>query len=66
MSRILAWNEAIKADLPTNVAVTERTREAVQAQATRFRGSVRLATGRIYTDAEYEERRTRVLNTKLP
>ena len=60
------WHEAIDARLQRLNKVTGQTIGTTLAQREHFRGSVRVATGRIYTTEEYEERRNRVLNTALP
>ncbi|MEK6820257.1 MAG: hypothetical protein AABX71_00925 [Nanoarchaeota archaeon] len=47
--------------------VTNRTRSVSQRAAQQgFGASVRLATGRVYTDEEYDKRREEVLSTPLP
>ena len=46
--------------------VTSKTRANTISESNRFRGSVRIALGRFYTDDEYEKRRKRILNTPLP
>ena len=66
MTRVKHWSQALREDFPERALITESTREALKGQGKRFRGSVRLAMGRIYTDVEYEERRQRVLATELP
>ena len=66
MARIRHWIDALRQDLPERVPVTESTREALKGHGRRYRGSVRLAMGSIYTDAEYEERRQHILATELP
>ena len=60
------WQNLIDVDLPESKPVTEKAREQTTRFANRFRGSVRIATGKFRTDREYEEYRTRVLNTPLP
>jgi hypothetical protein len=35
--------------------ITEKTREVSNRESRRFRGSVRVSTGRFFTDEEYEE-----------
>ena len=50
----------------SNLKIDESTRERVKQFAFRYRGSVRISSGRIYTDEEYEKRREKVLNTPLP
>lgn len=60
------WFEVIDTDLARHVPITEKTRELAKEEAFRFRGSVRVSTGRFSTDAEYEERKQRVMSTPLP
>ncbi|MDY6904104.1 MAG: hypothetical protein SWH61_05395 [Thermodesulfobacteriota bacterium] len=53
-------------ELPVPEVITEKTKDATRKNALRFRGSVRISTGRFFTTKEYEERRRRILNTPLP
>lgn len=53
----------IDADMPPIGPITENVREITKKNASRFRGSVRLSTGRIWTDEEFEARR-KIANTK--
>ena len=46
--------------------VTEAALREIEKNAGKYRGSVRLAIGRIYTDQEFEQRRQRVLAQPLP
>ena len=48
------WQDVIEVPFPQLGPVTEETRQAVQEDAERFRGSVRLRMGQFYTDAERE------------
>ena len=59
------WPEWLSKDL-TRQAVTDLAKETTREATSRFRGSVRMSTGRFWTDAEYEKRRRKVLNTPLP
>ena len=60
------WRECIDLDWP-KIEVTERTREIGYQMARRgYRADVRTATGRIYTDAEFEARRKNILEQELP
>ena len=52
--------------LPLLGKVTLDTIAETKRLNSRFRGSVRVSTGRVYTDDEFQARRKRVLNTKLP
>jgi hypothetical protein len=60
------WRKLIETDFPESGEITEETRERTVREARRFRGSVRVSEGRFPTDAEYEERRKKILNKKLP
>jgi len=66
MSKLLTWRDVIDRPWPPMVDVTEATRQMTMKNATRFRGSVRLACGRIWTADEYEKRRQRILSKPLP
>ncbi|MEW6236124.1 MAG: hypothetical protein AB1656_12120 [Candidatus Omnitrophota bacterium] len=59
------WNKVMETDFP-RIVVTEKTKEITLRESTRYRGSVRISTGRFWTDEEYEERRKRILDTPLP
>lgn len=58
--------EVLEAPVPLPERITEKTLAETNRQKFRFRGSVRIATGRIYTDDEYEARRRKILGTPLP
>ncbi len=60
------WTEVVDEDLPASCPITQRTREMTKEYSGRFRGSVRVSTGRFWTDQEYEEYRKRILSTPLP
>ena len=60
------WKEVIKKDFPTMGSITAETKRAMLENRHRFRGGVRISTGRVWETEEYEERRNRVLNTPLP
>jgi hypothetical protein len=60
------WKDLIDVDPPKDTPITEETREQAQKEACRYRGSVRISTGRFYTDQEYKEKREKILNTPLP
>lgn len=64
--RLKDWREVLTADLPGSVPVTRKTVEMVCEQSRRYRGGMRISTGRIWTDAEYEKRRAKILATPLP
>jgi len=59
------WFEVLEVILPPP-RITEETRRYTIENAQRFRGGMRISTGRFWTDREYEEYRARVLNTPLP
>ncbi len=60
------WREVLTVDLPESGPVTRKTVEMVCEQSRRYRGGMRISTGRIWTDAEYEKRRAKILATQLP
>lgn len=63
---IRSWDELLDVDLPRIGPVTENTIEHTLNEASRFRGSMRIATGRVWIDSEFEEYRFLVLNKPLP
>jgi hypothetical protein len=65
-NKIKDWSELIDTDFPPIGPITEKTREQTYREASRFRGSVRISTGRFWTDEEFEEYRRTILNTPLP
>jgi hypothetical protein len=57
------WRECVDVDWPQH-EITERTREVSYRMAQRgYRADSRVATGRIYTSTEFEERRQK---SRLP
>jgi len=50
----------------SDLKIDEKTREITMKLANRFRGGVRISTGRFYTDKEWENKREKVLSTALP
>ncbi|MBI4778126.1 hypothetical protein HY792_04325 [Candidatus Desantisbacteria bacterium] len=58
--------ELIEKDFPSMGSITEEVRKQVVNESYRYRGSVRISTGRFWTTKEYEENRKRVYSTKLP
>lgn len=60
------WNDLVREDYPEMGPVTEETIEKIEQNRHRFRGGMRISTGRIWKDDEYEKRRRKVLNTQLP
>ena len=64
--RLRDWREVIFEDWPA-VRVTKGAIENAVGCARRyFTADARLAMGRVYTDAEYEARRLRILSKPLP
>ncbi len=55
------WREVVTTDFPQEPPITEETKRLNGEYAKRRRADVRIATGRIKTDAEYEARRNRIL-----
>lgn len=69
MRKVGHWEEVVERDFPERRPVTVKTRESLKENpllASRYRCSMRIATGRIYTDEEFEARRTQVFSTELP
>jgi hypothetical protein len=61
------WYEVLIEDWPAIAEVTNRTIRTSQKLAREgYRTSMRIATGRVYTDKDYEARRARILTTSLP
>jgi len=63
---LLDWREVVRKDFPELGPITAATRRRVRRNRHRFRGSVRVFTGRIWETDAYNRRRTKVLNTPLP
>jgi hypothetical protein len=64
--RLKDWREVIFED-SSRIEVTEETvRNGVKMAQMGYRTDMRIATGRVYTDAQYESWRAKVLNTPLP
>jgi hypothetical protein len=64
--RLKDWREVILEDFPDLGPITYGGVESIQHNARLYGGSFRELTGRIWTDAEYEARRARVLSRPLP
>lgn len=65
--KLREWKDVITEDFPQIEEVTRRTIKYSASMARRgYRASMRVATGRVHTDREYESYRRRVLNTPLP
>ena len=58
--------ELIDTDFPEVGPITDETLQAIEDHASRCRGSVRMSTGRIWKDKDYEAYRRRVLSQPLP
>jgi hypothetical protein len=64
--KLKEWRDVLTADFPSMKPVTQNTVDLALKEGRRFRGSMRVSTGRIWTDRDFERFRTRVLNTPLP
>ena len=60
------WREVVSCDFPSAKPISKTTIRLALNEGRRFRGSMRVATGRIWTDRAFERFRTKVLNTPLP
>ncbi len=56
----------INTDFPDMKPITENTKKDVINNSNSYRGSVRLSTGRFFTDSEYQKKKEKVLSTPLP
>jgi hypothetical protein len=64
--RLKDWREVIGLDFP-EVEITDATvQNAVQMSQRGYRTDMRIATGRVWTDKDYETRRAKILSTPLP
>ena len=59
------WTDLIDTPLP-DAPIDEISRQVALDENSRFRASVRVATGRFWTDEEYRRFRERVLATPMP
>ena len=66
MMTIKKWKEVISVGFPKDGAVTDDTIEVTKTNAFKFRGSVRVAMGKIWKTADFEAWRNKTLNTPLP
>ncbi len=55
------WNDVLDADLP-KVKITKEMVERSQKASRRVRSSVRISTGKVWADDEYEEYRNKILD----
>jgi hypothetical protein len=60
------WRDVVTRDFPPEPPVTQAAVDLAVRQGFRVRGSMRLSTGRVRTDAEHEAQRQRVLYRKRP
>ncbi len=60
------WKDAIVMEFPKELPITEKTINETKHNASKFRGSVRVAMGKIWKSLDYEIWRTNILNKKLP
>ncbi len=60
------WQELVEVDPPSNAPITDETKRRTVEYSGRFRGSVRVALGLLWTDEEYAKYRTDVLKRPLP
>ncbi len=64
--RLKGWREVISADFP-KIEITQATiKENMMLARRGYRADMRIATGKVWTDKEYEAYRARVLATPLP
>jgi len=67
MGRLKNWDEVIDVDFPEMKPITEESIAFLKKYGHRsYCSDVRIATGRIMTDSDYETRRKEILNTPLP
>lgn len=61
-----AWKDVVFLAPPKVGAVTAESVHNIKESSSRYRGSVRLATGRVIVDNEYEKKRKALLQRTLP
>jgi hypothetical protein len=59
-------SNSLDKDYPPMGPITNETVECTARLSSRFRGNVRMAMGKIITDEEYERRREKAMNLRLP
>ena len=64
--KLKGWRDVLMADFPSAKPVTQKTVNLTLQEGRRFRGSMRISTGRIWADRAFERFRAKVLNTPLP
>ena len=60
------WDEVVFEDIPEPGPITEDVVKKVKVDSNKYRGSVRMASGRIWIDEEFEKYRREILNRPLP
>jgi hypothetical protein len=60
------WQDVIDDKLPGIGTVDDKFRQRVKKESNRYRGSIRLSTGRFYTDDEFTARKQKIARMKLP
>jgi hypothetical protein len=66
MNKLKQWNQVVYCDFPADKPVDRAAIDMTKNQSYRFRGSMRISTGRIWVNSEFEKYRRRILNTPLP
>ncbi len=64
--KLKGWRVVMTTDFPSAKPITQSTVDLALKEGRRFRGSMRVSTGRIWTDRAFERFRTKVLGTPLP
>jgi len=64
--KLKSWRDVLTIDFPKAATITQKTVDLALKEGRRFRGSMRVSTGRIWTDRAFERFRAKVLNTPLP
>lgn len=66
MPRVGNWLDVLDRDFPDTGPITKEIVAETQRLSGKHRGSMRISTGRIWTDDEYNRRRDEVKKTPLP
>jgi len=64
--KIKEWKDVIFLDPPKIGSITAESVQDIKKKTFRYRGSVRLATGRVIIDDEYNKKRKSILQKPLP
>jgi hypothetical protein len=64
--KLKGWREVVMVDFPPSGPITRKSVALALKEGSRFRGSMRVSTGRVWTDREFEKYREKVLSTPLP